>query len=220
MKKQCKKFYELFMSCDEKLKTTAFTHSSYANQYNTKSNETLEFLGDSVLSLCVSDYLFKNSNMNEGKLSKVRSTFVCTASLSTLAKEMELQNKLLLGKSFKSSNVSDAMLEDLIESMIAVVYLCKGLKSTQSAVLEMLELKSKLKHGIKQTDFKTNLQEYVQKNKKKIEYVCSEYITKGGQTNFKVGIKIDGEFYKYGTGSTKREAEQNAARLTSKKLGL
>ena len=218
MKKNCKKFYELFLSADEKLKDIAFTHSSYANEHKAKSNETLEFLGDSVLSLCVSDYIYKNQNVNEGKLSKIRSNFVCTDSLSSIAKEMDLGSKIKLGRSFKDKTISDAMLEDLVESMIGVAYLCFGLKKTQDAVLEMLDIKSELKKGVKRIDYKTELQEIIQKSKRKLEYVCSTYVTKGGQTNFKSGIRIDGEFYKYGTGSTKRESEQNAARLTLKVL--
>ena len=102
--------------------------------------------------------------------------------------------------------------------MIAVVYLTHGLKTTQTAVIELLNVKSRLKKGIKQTDYKTELQEVCQRDKLKLEYVCSTYTTKGGQTNFKSGVKINGAFYKYGTGSTKRESEQNAARLTLKTL--
>lgn len=218
MKSNFKKFYELFNSSNEKLKDIAFTHSSYANEHKASSNERLEFLGDSVLSLSVSDYLYNNYSANEGKLSKIRSSFVCTDSLCELAKEMQLESKLKLGKSFKTKQISNAMLEDLVESMIAVVYLCHGLKKTQSAVLEMLNLKQELKKGVKKRDYKTDLQELIQKSKKKIEYVSSIYITKGGQENFKSGIRIDGQFYKYGTGSTKKEAEQNAAKRTLKVL--
>ena len=217
-KKKFAKFYNLFEKSDKKLKEIAFTHSSYANEHKISSNEILEFLGDSVLSLCVSDYLYKNCPASEGKLSKIRSNFVCTDSLSKIAKEMELENNLKLGKSFKDKTISNAMLEDLVESMIAVVYLSNGFASTQTAVLEMLDLKSALKKGIKRRDYKTDLQEYCQKYKMKIEYVCSTYETKGGQTNFKSGIRINGEFYKYGTGSTKRESEQNAAMKTLKVL--
>ena len=125
---------------------------------------------------------------------------------------------LKLGKSFKDKTISNAMLEDLVESMIGVVYLSHGLKTTQKAVLEILDLKAQLKKGVKKRDYKTELQEKVQKSKGKIEYVCSTYTTKGGQENFKSGIRINGVFYKFGTGSTKKEAEQNAARLTLKAL--
>ena len=110
------------------------------------------------------------------------------------------------------------MLEDTVESMIAVIYLSKGLKVAYKVVTELLDIKAKLKKGVKPTDYKSDLVEYANKNKLKIEFVSSTYITKGGQTNFKSGVRLNDVFYKYGTGSTKREAEQNASRLTLKKI--
>ena len=216
MLKRNNNFLEVFNTCDEKLKDIAFTHVSYANEHKATSNERLEYLGDSVLGLIVGDYLYNNYPVNEGKLSKVRSTFVCTQNLSTIAKELGIKDRIKIGHSIKKENISDAMLEDTIESMIAVIYLSKGLKVAYKVVTELLDIKAKLKKGVKPTDYKSDLVEYANKNKLKIEFVSSTYITKGGQTNFKSGVRLNGEFYKYGTGSTKREAEQNASRLTLK----
>ena len=212
-------FLEIFNSCDEKLKDIAFTHISYANEHKATSNERLEYLGDSVLGLIVGDYLYNNYPVNEGKLSKVRSTFVCTQNLSSIAKELGIKERIKVGHSLKNVPLSDAILEDTIESMIAVIYLCKGLKVAYKVVTELLDIKSKLKKGIKPNDYKSDLIEYANKNKLKIEFVMSTYTTKGGQVNFKSGVRLNDEFYKYGTGSTKREAEQNASRLTLKKIG-
>lgn len=211
-------FLEVFSTCDEKLKDIAFTHISYANEHKATSNERLEYLGDSVLGLIVGDYLYNNYPVNEGKLSKVRSTFVCTQNLSSIAKELDIKNRIKVGHSLKNVPLSDAILEDTIESMIAVIYLCKGLKTTYKVVTELLDIKAKLKKGVKPNDYKSDLIEYANKNKLKIEFVMSTYVTKGGQTNFKSGVRLNGEFYKYGTGSTKREAEQNASRLTLAKI--
>lgn len=211
-------FLEIFESCDEKLKDIAFTHVSYANEHKATSNERLEYLGDSVLGLIVGDYLYNNLPVSEGKLSKVRSSFVCTQNLSNIAKELAIKERIKVGNSLKNLPLSDAILEDTVESMIAVIYLCKGLKVAYKVVTELLDIKSKLKKGIKPTDYKSELIEYAGKNKLKIEFVASTYETKGGQTNFKSGVRLNGEFYKYGTGSTKREAEQNASRLTLKKI--
>lgn len=216
MLKRNNNFLEVFNTCDEKLKDIAFTHVSYANEHKATSNERLEYLGDSVLGLIVGDYLYNNYPVNEGKLSKVRSTFVCTQNLSAIAKELGIKDRIKIGHSIKKENISDAMLEDTIESMIAVIYLSKGLKVAYKVVTELLDIKAKLKKGVKPTDYKSDLVEYANKNKLKIEFVSSTYITKGGQTNFKSGVRLNGEFYKYGTGSTKREAEQNASRLTLK----
>ena len=211
-------FLEIFNTCDEKLKDIAFTHSSYDNEHKATSNERLEYLGDSVLNLIVGDYLYNHYPINEGKLSKVRSTFVCTQNLSRVAKELNIKDKIKVGHSLKKADISDAVLEDTIESMIAVIYLSKGLKTAYNAVVDLLDVKKIMAKGVKPIDYKTTLQEYAQKNKLKIEYVMSTYVTKGGQTNFKSGVRLDNVFYKYGTGSTKREAEQNAARLTLAKI--
>lgn len=212
------KFLQVFDECDEKLKDIAFTHISYANEHHASSNERLEYLGDSVLGLVVADYLYNNYPVNEGKLSKVRSSFVCTQNLSKIGRELDIQDKIKVGHSLKGVPISNALIEDTIESMIAVIYLCKGLKVAYKAVVDLLSIKSHLAKGIKPTDYKSALQEYAQKNKLELKYVGSTYITKGGQTNFKSGVTLNGVFYKYGTGSTKREAEQNASRLTLNKI--
>ncbi|MBQ3047590.1 MAG: hypothetical protein IJD48_01080, partial [Clostridia bacterium] len=140
-------FLELFNKCSEELKTLALTHSSFAHEKGVQSNERIEFLGDSVLSTIVSDYLYKHAKQTEGKMTKVRSTFVCTENLSKLAKELKIENKIKFGKSFKDK-VSDAILADTIESMIGVMYLSYGLPSIQTAVLDALRVKELLKQGV------------------------------------------------------------------------
>lgn len=210
-------FLDLFEKCPEELKELAFTHSSYAHDHNLRNNERVEFLGDSVLSLIVSDYLYKNMRQDEGKMTKVKSNFVCTESLSNLAKKLGIQNRIKIGKSFKD-NISDAILENTIESMIGVMYLSFGLPSIKSAVIEALEIKEKLRAGIKTKDNKSILQEYAQANKIKLEYTCETFINKGGQEEFRSSVLLDKKFIAYGQGSTKREAEQNAAKKAMTKL--
>ena len=87
-------FLELFEKCSDELKSLAFTHSSFANEKGVQSNERIEFLGDSVLSTIVSDYLYKNAKQTEGKMSKVRASFVCTENLSSLAKELKIESRI------------------------------------------------------------------------------------------------------------------------------
>ena len=181
------------------------------------SNERVEFLGDSVLSTIVTDYLYKHCKENEGKLSKIRSKFVCTENLSDLAKRLNIQSRIKFGKSFKDE-VSDAILENTIESMIGVMYLSYGLHSISTAVLNALKVKEQLKAGIKPIDSNSELQELVQARKQKLEYKCETYLTDGGQENFRSSVFVNKEFISYGQGSTKREAEQNAAKLAIKKL--
>ena len=210
-------FLELFEKCGDELKSLALTHSSFAHENKLESNERIEFLGDSVLSTIVSDYLYKHAKLPEGKMTKVRATFVCTESLSALAKELKIEKKIKLGRSFKDK-ISDAILADTIESMIGAMYLSFGLHSIQTAVLDALKVKEKLKAGMKPTDYKSMLQELCQANKFKLEYKCEKYETKGGQENFRASVFVNKEFIAYGQGSAKREAEQNAAKLAIEKL--
>lgn len=210
-------FIDLFEKCDEELKSLALTHSSFAHEKKIESNERVEFLGDSVLSTIVSDYLFKHYKQSEGKMSKIRSSFVCTENLSELAKSLKIENRIRFGKSFKDS-VSDAILADTIESMIGVMYLSYGIASISTAVLDALKVKEKLQAGIKVIDSKSELQEYTQSKKQKLEYKVEKYLTPGGQENFRANVLVDNKFIAYGQGSTKREAEQNAAKKSLKKL--
>lgn len=218
MKKTKNSFIELFEKCSEEQKTLAFTHSSYAHDHATECNERIEFLGDSVLSTIVSDYLYKHYHYVEGKMSKIRASFVCTDSLAELAKSLGIENRILLGKSFKASSISNAILADTIESMIGVMYLTFGLPSISNAVLEALQVKEKLNSGLTSKDYKSELQVLMQEQKKKIKYTAETYETKGGQTNFRASVFVDGQFVAYGQGSAKREAEQNAAHLAISKL--
>lgn len=211
------KFLDLFNKCPDEYKKLAFTHSSFANEKGIQSNERVEFLGDSVLSTIVSDYLYKHYQKTEGRMTKVRASFVCTENLSKLAKELKIEQNILLGKSFKDK-VSDAILADTIESMIGVLYLNYGLHSIQTAILDALKVKEVLKAGVKENDHKSELQEYVQANKDKLTYSCEKYLTKGGQENFRASVFVNKEFIAYGNGSTKREAEQNSAKKALDKL--
>ena len=210
-------FLSLFEKCSDELKELAFTHSSFAHQNKIQSNERIEFLGDSVLSTIVSDYLYKHCKDQEGKMSKIRANFVCTENLSLLAKELNISSRIKFGKSFKDE-ISDAILADTIESMIGAMYLSFGLHSISTAVLDALKVKEKLKAGMRANDYKSELQEYCQANKMKLEYKVETYLTKGGQENFRASAFINKEFVSFGQGSTKREAEQNSAKLALKKI--
>ncbi len=211
-------FLDLFEKCSDELKTLALTHSSFAHEHKTDSNERIEFLGDSVLETIVSDYLYKHLKKDEGKMSKIRASFVCTESLAEVAKKIAIEPRIRFGKSFKSATISDAILADTIESMIGAIYLTFGLPSMSTAVLDVLQVKSKLKNGVKPNDYKTELQEFCQANKFKLEYKVEKYLLENGQENFRASSFVNGKFVSYGNGSTKREAEQNSAHLALAKL--
>ena len=182
------RFLELFEKCPDELKTLAFTHSSFANEKKVESNERVEFLGDSVLSTIVSDYLYKHYHQREGKMSKTRASFVCTENLSRLAKELDIESKIHFGKSFKGNEVSDAILADTIESMIGVMYLSFGMPSISSAVIDALKVKETLKAGNINNDYKSQLQEFAQEKKIDLEYKVEKYLTAGGQENFRANV--------------------------------
>lgn len=150
-------------------------------------------------------------------MSKIRASFVCTENLSEIAKELGIENNIKFGHSFKDK-VSNAILADTVESMIGVTYLTYGLPSISTAVLDMLKIKEKLKSGMHELDYKSELQEHCQKEKLKLEYKVEKYPLDNGQENFKASTIINGKFVAYGNGSTKREAEQNAAKLAIEKL--
>lgn len=212
------KFLELFNKSDEKLKQTALTHSSYAHDKNIDSNERLEFLGDSVLQIIVSDFLYNHYHKNEGRMTKIRAAFVCTEYLASLAKEMNIMPMLKLGKSIAGKPVSDAILADAVECMIATMYLSFGLSKIADTIVETLDIKQKLKIGFEVKDYKSMLLEFCQNNKKKVKYEIADVETTDGQTTFRATIFVDKEFISYGQGSTKKVAEQNAAKLAYSKL--
>ncbi len=210
-------FIELFEKCSSELKDLAFTHSSFANEKKIDSNERIEFLGDTILSTIVGDYLYKHTKLNEGKMTKIRAQFVCTENLANLARTIKIENRIKLGKSFKDK-VSDAVLADTVESMIGAMYLTYGLHSIQTSVLDALKVKELLKAGMKAQDYKSELQEFCQENKMKLEYKVEKYLTAGGQENFRANTFVNKEFLSFGQGSTKKEAEQNSAKLALQKL--
>ncbi len=198
---------------------TALTHSSYANEQKgkIKCNERLEFLGDSVLSIIVSDYIFRNcSNMPEGELTKVRASLVCEKALSKFAKQINLGDFILLSKGEKNSNGASraSILCDAFEAVIAAIYLDSGLERAREFVLRFIVPCLKNPNVLKATDdYKTKLQEIVQRNPdEKLSY---ELISEKGpdhDKHFVVAVKINTNTIGKGGGRSKKEAEQQAAR--------
>ena len=211
-------FLELFSKSDEKNRQTALTHSSYAHEKGIESNERLEFLGDAVLQIAVSDYLFKHYHKDEGRMTKIRSAFVCTENLASKAKEIDIAKSIKFGKSFKGKTISNSILANTIESMIAVIYLTFGMQKTQKAVINFLDVEHTLKVGIEVKNYKSYLQEYCQNLKQKVKYESVMVDTADGQKTFRASVFVDGKFVAFGQGSTKKLAEQNSAKLAIKKL--
>ena len=203
----------------------AMTHSSYANEHKEMKgiyNERIEFLGDAVLELTISDWLFRQfPHFQEGQLTKLRAQIVCEDSLSLLAKECSLNKYLLLGKgeTLSGGREKPAILCDVFEAFIGALYLDKGVNEVQRFL--NLVVIPKIKNGRYEliTDFKTELQEYLQQNG--TVHIRYELIKEEGPSHdkiFTVQLIVDGKKYKTASGKTKKAAEQMAAKLTMEEL--
>jgi len=203
----------------------AMTHSSYANEHKEMKgiyNERIEFLGDAVLELTISDWLFRQfPHFQEGQLTKLRAQIVCEDSLSLLAKECSLNEYLLLGKgeTLSGGREKPAILCDVFEAFIGALYLDKGVNEVQRFL--NLVVIPKIKNGRYEliTDFKTELQEYLQQNGP--VHIRYELVKEEGPSHdkiFTVQLIVDGKKYKTASGKTKKAAEQMAAKLTMEEL--
>lgn len=196
----------------------AFTHRSYLNETREKlsSNERLEFLGDSILSFVVSQYLYrKYPAYNEGILTNIRSLLVNTKSLAIIAKELDFGSLLKLSKGEKESKgrQNQSLLADCFESFIGALYLDQGIERVSKFLNEVLLYKTE--EIIKNKSFKdpkSLLQEYVQAKKQNSPmYKVLEESGPAHAKRFKIGAYVNGSLLGEGIGSSKREAEENAA---------
>ena len=220
--------YELEKNLDYTFKNKdllkqALTHSSYANEAHTQSNERLEFLGDSVLSLVVSDHIYTRFNTPEGELTKLRASLVCEAALYEFAKELELGKFMLLGKGEQQyrGNERPSMLADAFEAVLAAIYLDGGMEPAKKLVLRFV--KEDLIHTERITfkDYKTKLQEVIQKNPEEhLEYVLVDEKGPDHAKEFTVELRLNSNVIAQGIGKSKKSAEQNAACEALKLMGL
>lgn len=194
---------------DESRMQTAFTHSSYSNEQHTKNYERLEFLGDAVLQLIMSEYFYLNTYLDEGEMSKKRASFVCEHALATYAKEIGLNKYIRVGHG-QQHNVNDTIIADVFESVLGAIYLDCGFETAKRYAEEIiLPYVEKDVHFL--GDYKSLLQEMVQTDKKSLSY---ELVSESGPAHdksFTVNVVIDHIVYGTGTGKSKKEAEQKAA---------
>lgn len=202
---------------DLSLLQTAITHSSYANERNTAFNERLEFLGDTVLELIISEYLFANhKNETEGYLTKIRSLIVCENSLFEIAKSWELGKYLYMskGEELTGGRGRVSILADAVEAIIASIYLDSGLQVVKEFVLRNFnEIIEKAVRNQIVLDYKTKLQEILQKNGDvDISYNLTRFEGPPHRREFFVEVLINGESEGDGSGYSKKEAEQMSAK--------
>lgn len=194
---------------NEKLLKEALTHSSYSNEHGGTCYERLEYLGDAVLEIVCSEYLYKNTNNSEGEMSKLRSLYVCENALYEYSKSINLKDYILLGNGIDEANKT--IIADVFEAVMAVIYLESGL-STVKKLFNSLIVPHIESHDDFLMDYKSLLQESVQTVKKSVTYRLVEESGPAHLKKFKVEVIIDGLVFGVGEGSTKKSAEQQAAK--------
>ena len=204
----------------------ALTHSSYANEHKSqhiKYNERLEFLGDSVLSIVVSDYIYKNCpELPEGELTKLRASLVCEKSLYEFAKKIDLGKYLILSKGERNNGGDDrpSILSDAFEALIAAIYIDGGIEPASKHILNFVIPAIKNSKKKKINDYKTTLQEIIQKNPgEKLEYVLVKESGPDHNKHFVVEVHLNSNVIGKGGGRSKKEAEQQAAREALELMG-
>lgn len=203
----------------------ALSHSSYANERwhdSLKSNERLEFLGDSVLGMLVADYLYRNfSDRPEGELTRMRADMVCEKTLATVANALELGKHLMLGKGeeLNGGRTRESILADAVESVIASCYLDGGMEAAVNFIKKFILVKVPVTK-LQNVDYKTALQELVQQKKNQV--IVYALVGESGpdhDKHFEVELTINDQVMGRGCGSSKKRAEQMAAQAALEKLG-
>lgn len=203
----------------------ALSHSSYANENKKtrKSNERLEFLGDSVLSLAVSEYLFEHyKHLPEGELTKIRASLVCEQALFTFAQQIDLGEHVLLGKGEERTGGRDrpSIISDAFEAVIAAIFLDGGFEAAKKHVLSFIPKDMDSKKSITFNDYKTILQEIIQRNpEEKVEYVTKGQRGPDHDKAFEVQVVLNSNIIGNGNGRSKKQAEQMAAKEALELMG-
>lgn len=202
---------------NESLLIQAMTHSSYANEgkKHRHNNERLEFLGDSVLSVIVARYLFLTyKDLPEGELTKLRAGLVCEKALDVFAGQVGLGDYLFLGKGeeLTGGRQRPSILADAFEALLAAVYLDGGYEAAQSFMRRFIPKDLDVKKESKLSDYKTALQEIIQQNREeRIEYVLIDEHGPDHAKVFTAQVLLNSNVIGTGEGSSKKQAEQNAA---------
>ena len=210
---------------DDALLRRALTHSSFSNENDMdigECNERLEFLGDSVIELIVSDYLFnKYPDIPEGRLTQLRAKLVCESSLSALAQQLQLGGMLRLGhgETQNGGRERDSILSDAFEAVMGAVYLDGGFKSANTVVLGLFKPQLEELNSTFTADPKSELQEWLQsKTQNTAVYEIVEESGPPHDRSFVAAVFHEGRQLGTGSGKTKKEAEQNAAAEALKKV--
>ncbi len=204
---------------DKSLLVLALTHSSYANEIKKgkhENNERLEFLGDAVLDMVVSEYMYRHfPKMPEGELTKLRAAVVCEGSLAELSRKLGVGRCLLLGKGEESTGGRnrDSILADAFESIIGAICIDGGMEAATKHIMRfMVDQIEHTKNNFRSLDCKTHLQEVIQKiSKVPLKYAIVDEQGPDHNKVFVAEVTHDGRVLGKGSGRSKKEAEQSAA---------
>ncbi len=204
---------------DMNLYKTAFSHSSYVNEHKVKNDyERLEFLGDAVLDLVVADYLFTNHKDTEGEMTKVRASYVCENANYSYANSLHLQKYILVGNGESKEGMKKAIVADIFEALIGAIYIDLGYATARKTILKVIVPFIEDPNTTFFSDYKSTLQEYVQTEQKSLEYKLIKEEGPAHDKRFTIEVTIDGIIYGEGIGTSKKEAEQEAARKALNKM--
>lgn len=203
----------------------AITHSSYANEVGgkVKSYERLEFLGDSVLSIITSDYIYKNCpDLPEGELTKLRAALVCEKSLCRFSRKLNIGKFLKLSRGERHSGGADrpSILADVFEAILAAIYIDGGIENARELVLRFIvpEITNPKSENFR--DYKTDLQEIVQRNPDEtIQYALVDETGPDHDKRFTIEVRLNNNVIGSGIGRSKKDAEQRAAREALSLMG-
>ncbi len=200
---------------NKELLNAALTHSSYSNEHGGPNYERLEFLGDAVLQLVTSEYFYNTLDSGEGELSKIRASFVCEEALAQYSKDVGIDKLIKVGNG-QQKDINDTIIADCFESVLGAIYLDKGFLVAKDYVLKIV-IPYTREHHIFFGDYKSKLQEMVQTDKKSLEYRLVSETGPSHDKTFVFEVVIDDIIYGRGTGKSKKEAEQNAAKAALQK---
>lgn len=194
---------------NEELYITALTHTSYSNEHSNCNNyERLEFLGDAVLELAISDYLYNERHLEEGTMTKIRACYVCENALYEYALKLGFPSYVRVGEGIK---VNDTILADMFEAFVGAIYLDKGFKASKDFILDIIIPYIKKEVNFLQ-DYKSKLQELVQTYKKSVYYDIVSESGPAHDKTFECIVKVDDIIMGRGVASSKKAAEQQAAK--------
>ena len=193
---------------------TAFTHTSYANECGCESYERLEYLGDAILEMIMSEYLYKNTNYSEGFMTKMRAHYVCENALYEYSLKVGLNEYVKLGHGEQDSGgkFRKTIVADLYESIIGAIFLDQGIEKAKHFIYETAIPYVENPNDIFYDDYKSKLQELVQTDKRSLEYVITNETGPAHNKEFTAIVKIDDIIYGTGIAHSKKEAEQAAAK--------